>query len=424
MKVPSLPRAERSRMRRLTLRFSDPDLEQEFRRADNRAAVGRARFCALLAFALSLPFGSLDIFVAPAHMERLVILRTLGCVALLSIAGLATWWRPAHRVIQVIACVGMTVYAWCTVASVLVAAVPRDYARVGTILLLLGLVGVIRVRIGPAALTVLATLPPVAFVVVLRRESLQSCVFELLSLLTYGILILTVAYVLERSKRTEFRANRDLEAERQRSDDLLHNILPEPIAHQLRDNPGALTDSVAEATVLFSDIVGFTPFSSSLAPAEIVHLLDTLFGKFDDLCEDRGIEKIKTIGDAYMAVAGIPRPDPDHAGSIVELAFEMQRAATAIAPLWPNELALRIGISSGPVVAGVIGHKKFAYDLWGDTVNTASRMESHGRSNRIHVSQSTHDLLRDRYAFSEPHQTEIKGKGAMTTYYLLGPEQY
>jgi class 3 adenylate cyclase len=256
----------------------------------------------------------------------------------------------------------------------------------------------------------------------LERESWDVFVFEALSLLTYAVLIVTVAYALERSKRIEFLANRELAQQRQVSDDLLHNILPEEIADRLRENPSAIADSVPAATVLFADIGGFTPFAASLSPAEIVELLDLLFGKFDDLCEERGIEKIKTIGDAYMAVAGIPKPDPDHAASMAELAFDMQRAAAAIAPLWPAELALRIGMSSGPVVAGVIGRRKFAYDLWGDTVNTASRMESHGRPNRIHVSEATYELLLPRYAFGEPQQTEIKGKGTMTTYYLLGPD--
>ncbi len=147
-----------------------------------------------------------------------------------------------------------------------------------------------------------------------------------------------------------------------------------------------------------------------------------LFNRFDDLCEERQIEKIKTIGDAFMAVSGIPQPNPEHASAMVELAFDMQRAAAEISPNWPSPLALRIGIASGPVVAGVIGHKKFAYDLWGDTVNTASRMESYGRPNRIQVSDSTHQLLRDRYVFGDPQTTDIKGKGLMTTYFLLGPE--
>jgi class 3 adenylate cyclase len=411
-------------MSRLTLQFSDDEAETAFRDADNRAAVGRARFMALLAFVLSIPFGGLDFVLSLDHIELLLGLRLIGVVALLTIVGATTWWPSVHRYIQLITCGAIGLYSWSTVAAVLLTPIPRTYTSVGTVLLMLGLVGVIRVRFRSALLTALATFPIVAVALLLKRESWGVLAFEELSLFTYGILIVTVAFALERSKRTEFLANRELGAERQRSDDLLHNILPKSIAQRLRENPTAIAESVDNATVLFADIVGFTPFSSELPPAEVVELLDLLFGKFDDLCEDRGIEKVKTIGDAYMAVAGIPRPDPDHAASIVECALDMQRAATAIAPLWPTDLKLRIGISSGPVVAGVIGRRRFAYDLWGDTVNTASRMESHGLPNRIQVSESTYELLKNRYAFSDRQEMDVKGKGPMPTYFLLGPEQY
>jgi class 3 adenylate cyclase len=420
----TLRRVQETGIARFTLRFSDPVVERQFREFDNRAAVGRALFCLLMFFGISVPFLYVDELIHPERVDLLLGLRVVGTLALLGIAALCKWWASTYRFIQFVACGGVTIYSWVTILAVLIPGVPRDYARVGTVLLMLGLIGIVRIRFRPALWASAATLPGVTYVLLLKRDSWASAMFEIISALAYSVLILTIAFVLERSKRQQYLANRDLELERQRSDDLLHNILPEPIAQRLRDNPTAIAESVDAATVLFSDIVGFTPFSESLEPSEVLELLDTLFGKFDDLCADRGIEKIKTIGDAYMAVAGIPRPDIDHAASIVELALDMQRAASAIAPLWPNELMLRIGISSGPVVAGVIGHRKFAYDLWGDTVNTASRMESQGRPNRIHVSSSTYDLLRDRYAFGEPQQMEIKGKGQMTTYYLLGPDLY
>lgn len=409
---------------RWTLRYNDPEVDAAFIDFDNREAVGRARFCSLLAVGLSIPFAFSDALIAPGNLDDLVVLRIIGVVSLLAIAALTTWWGSTHRYIQFIACAGMVVYSWVTVVAVLVPGVPRDYARVGTVLLFLGLIGIVRVRFRPAVLASVAAMPGVDYVLITQRDSWAGAAFETLSVGAYVVLILTIAFVLERSKRSQFLTNRDLALERQRSDDLLHSILPESIADRLRQNPTAIADSATDATVLFADIVGFTPFSTALTPNEVVELLDLLFGKFDDLCEKHRTEKIKTIGDAYMAVAGIPRHDPDHAGSIVELALDMQRAATAIAPLWPSALALRIGISSGPVVAGVIGHNKFAYDLWGDTVNTASRMETHGRPNRIHVSQSTYDLLRYRYSFGDPQQTDIKGKGTLTTYYLLGPEPY
>ncbi|MGI9084765.1 MAG: adenylate/guanylate cyclase domain-containing protein [Aeromicrobium sp.] len=171
-----------------------------------------------------------------------------------------------------------------------------------------------------------------------------------------------------------------------------------------------IADSADHVSVLFADIVDFTPLAESLQPDELVALLNDLFILFDDLCKQYGVEKIKTIGDAYMAAAGVPTPDPDHAGSIAELALDMRDAVSLFAEHWPRPLALRFGISSGPVVAGVIGHSKFAYDLWGDTVNTASRMESHGLAGQIHVDAATHALLIDRYVFSAPREIEVKGK--------------
>ncbi len=423
MKARSLPRPIAVGIERY-LTFDDFEVEQDFRDEDNRAAVGRARLTAILAIILSLPFSVADLLIARESAWLLVGIRITAMAGFLALVAASIWWKSAYRYIQWIACGATVFYAWFAVAGALASDVPREYARTATTLLLLALVGVTRVRFRPAAITTALTVPPVEYVLIAQRESWDAALLESLGLITFGILALTVAFVLERSKRIAFLAQRELTEERKRSDDLLHNILPEPIAQRLRENPGAIAESADAATVLFADIVGFTPFSSELPPDEVVELLDLLFGKFDDLCEDRAIEKVKTIGDAYMAVAGIPRPDPDHAASMVELAFDMQRAATAIAPLWPTDLMLRIGISSGPVVAGVIGHKRFAYDLWGDTVNTASRMESHGLPNRIQVSEPTYELLKDRYAFGDPHETDIKGKGAMPTYFLLGPEPY
>jgi class 3 adenylate cyclase len=406
------------------LTFDDDEVEREFRDEDNQAAVGRARFTAYLAIVFTIPFAAADLLIGREAAGFLVGLRALALIGFIALIVWSRWWRSGHRYVQWIASGATVFYAWCAVAGALSTAAPREYARVATVLLVLALVGVTRVRFRAAMIAATATSIPVAYVLFARRASWDGFLLESLGLVAFATLSLTVAFALERSKRVAFLAQRELTEERQRSDDLLHNILPEPIAQRLRENPTAIAESADEATVLFADIVGFTPFSSDLPPDQVVELLDLLFGKFDDLCAERRIEKVKTIGDAYMAVAGIPRPDPDHAASIVELAFDMQRAATAIAPLWPTDLRLRIGISSGPVVAGVIGHRRFAYDLWGDTVNTASRMESHGLPNRIQVSESTYELLKDRYAFGEPQEMEIKGKGQMRTYFLLGPEPF
>src|SRR5205823_5117645 len=181
-----------------------------------------------------------------------------------------------------------------------------------------------------------------------------------------------------------------------RSDDLLHAILPDQIAARLKDRPGTIANDVASASVLFADVVGFTPMSAAMSPGELVRLLDELFTIFDGLVTELGLEKIKTVGDAYMVAAGVPEARPDHARAIAELALRI-RDHVATTTFGGRQLQMRVGVASGPVTAGIIGTHKFAYDLWGDTVNTASRMESSGLPGEIQLAPSTYELLRDGY---------------------------
>lgn len=212
----------------------------------------------------------------------------------------------------------------------------------------------------------------------------------------------------------------DLHAEREKSERLLLNILPATVAARLKDGEQTIAESFPAASVLFADLTGFTTFSQHADARQLVALLDTIFTAFDHVATAVGVEKIKTIGDAYMAVAGLPVPRPDHAVAMAEMALGMQAAFTEAIRGRDAPLAIRIGIHSGPVVAGVIGRHKFSYDLWGDTVNIASRMESHGEGGRIHVSSTTRDLLGDRYRFESRGSVTIKGKGVMETHFLLG----
>jgi class 3 adenylate cyclase len=211
-----------------------------------------------------------------------------------------------------------------------------------------------------------------------------------------------------------------LAAEQKKSELLLLNILPKPIADRLKQGAEVIADDFADVTILFADLVNFTNFSAQLPSTEVVNFLNEIFSKFDDLAERHQIEKIKTIGDAYMAVAGLPVPRPDHAQAMAQLALEMQRAIQVQNRAWSPPLALRIGIHTGPVTAGVIGRKKFAYDIWGDTVNIASRMESQGVAGQIQVTATTYERLQRKYRFTERELVEIKGKGQMQTYFLTG----
>ena len=209
-----------------------------------------------------------------------------------------------------------------------------------------------------------------------------------------------------------------LRIQQEQSERLLLNILPEEIANRLKRGDSTIADTFADVTVLFADIVGFTQLSARVSPTELVALLNEIFSTFDNLAERHGLEKIKTIGDAYMVVGGLPITRPDHAEAIAEMALDMQDAIQEFSKTQNQYLSIRIGINTGPVVAGVIGIKKFIYDLWGDTVNTASRMESHGLPGSIHVTATTYQQLQDKYFFESRGAIEVKGKGKMTTYLL------
>jgi adenylate cyclase len=211
-----------------------------------------------------------------------------------------------------------------------------------------------------------------------------------------------------------------LKLEQQKSESLLLNILPKSIADQLKRQQGIIAETFSEVSVLFADIVGFTKLSASISAIELVYLLNGIFSRFDELAEKHKLEKIKTIGDSYLVVSGLPMPREDHADAIAEMALDMQAALKDFRTEHNNNLCIRIGINSGSVVAGIIGTKKFIYDLWGDAVNTASRMESHGIPDEIQVSESTYQRLSNIFLVQERGLIEIKGKGEMLTYLLKG----
>ena len=207
-------------------------------------------------------------------------------------------------------------------------------------------------------------------------------------------------------------------AARRESDALLRNVLPEPIADRLKAGERVIADQFDEASVLFTDIVDFTPLAEAHSPQETLAALNELFTAFDRLADEFGLEKIKTIGDAYMVVAGVPEPRLDHAAVLVEMALAMHRHVAGLPVILGRHLQIRSGIASGPVAAGVIGERKFSYDVWGDTVNTAARMESSGIPSCIQVTEETCHMLAGRYPFQRRDGVAIKGKGTMATWLL------
>lgn len=214
------------------------------------------------------------------------------------------------------------------------------------------------------------------------------------------------------------KAQEALEMEHQRAENLLLNILPSSIAQQLKAEHAVIAHDFDEVTILFADIVGFTTFSETLPPKRLVELLNKIFSLFDHLVEKHQIEKIKTIGDAYMVAGGLPLPKKGAVEAMADFALDMQKVLKQFNKENNQTFDIRVGIHTGSVVAGVIGTKKFAYDVWGDTVNTASRMESHGVSGQIQVSEPTYNYLKYKYIFQKRGSINVKGKGAMKTYLL------
>ncbi|MCA9657651.1 MAG: GAF domain-containing protein, partial [Myxococcales bacterium] len=221
------------------------------------------------------------------------------------------------------------------------------------------------------------------------------------------------------------RRTRELVAAVERSDKLLLNTLPQPIARRLKAGEERIAESFDDVTVLFADLVGFTERAAETDAEALVELLGQVFTALDAISDRFGVEKIKTIGDAYMVVAGVPTPRADHLEAMADTALAIVDAVAEVGASLGTSLEIRVGMHSGPVVAGIIGTRKFAYDLWGDTVNTASRMESHGLPGRIHVAEPIYLALRDRFDFDSRGEVEVKGLGPMRTYFLLGrrPQQ-
>ena len=237
------------------------------------------------------------------------------------------------------------------------------------------------------------------------------------AIVSCGVLLLIVFYALREAARAEAAAEREYE----RSEALLANILPTTIASRLKSRREAvIADKYEEASILFADMEGFTARASDTAPDELVLFLNRVFTEFDRLVERHGLEKIKTTGDSYMVVSGVPVPRSDHAQALARLALEMRDATADLCDPQGRRVPIRIGIASGPVVAGVVGTRKFFYDVWGDAVNVASRMESTGIAGKIRVSEETYNHLKDEFALEDCGEIDVKGKGSTRTWFLAG----
>jgi class 3 adenylate cyclase len=411
---------------RVRLRFRNRDLERWFRAHFASHNITNLRIGYVLGVAMWIVWGvmvrthlgddgSLDLVI---RYGVLIPLATLGFAL--------TFWRHFPRfwkwpVLAVLLITGVT---WITYVTE-ITSMPADYGYVGLILIQTFAFSILRLPFLLVALFDVVTIP-YYFAFALWSGELHGIrmLLAIFYLGSFSFLGLIASYVLEWKIRKLFLRERQLDVERNRSDALLLNILPQAIIDRLKarrvlGNRDRLADALDEVTVLFADAVGFTAQAGKTQPDALVAALDGIFSSIDELADRYGLEKIKTVGDAYMAVAGVPTPRADHAEAAADMALaiveELEDAR------WPSgdQIVVRVGMASGPAVAGVIGDRKFAYDLWGDTVNLASRLESHGQPGSILASESVVSQLEGRYEFGPVVVVDLKGKGPTSARFLL-----
>jgi class 3 adenylate cyclase len=415
-------------VRAKSLRFPK-DLEGLYREAHFRDALLVNRLCVIAGSLLLASFGILDEAMFP-HSYHLVWTIRFGLLVPLAILltlvsfskGYERWMQSATALLMIAVLVG--------ILSMIAVSGPHE---LGATLYLFGLLPVVsflfaatRLFFLPALGVALLTLAVFEWVLFrhngliasgsLEPEIAIAANFFIISEISIGAL---ASFFFERSGRTRFIQELIIAQERLRSDDLVYNMLPAAIAERLKRKE-LIADKIEGASVLFADLVNFTRLSATLAPSDVLVMLDQCFTCFDRITEKYGAEKIKTIGDSYMVAVGVPQGRPDHAIVMGKMALELRDAFYQLPTVRQQNLGLRLGFSSGPMVAGVVGSNKRIYDLWGDTVNTASRMESNGVPGEIQLSHYAHSLMPDAFVYEPRGEITIKGKGQMRVYLLKG----
>jgi len=403
--------------------------EAEFREDYFDKSLKSSRFSMVLGAILYSVFGLLDAWSAPGTKEEIWFIRYAIVLPVILITFALTYTRLYRKSMQLILQIfalflGLGIIAMIAIIrqdetghgtyySGLMIVSMATYTFLGLRLLNALAVNVIFL----AAFETVAFTTPGTFS---SHNGLMTFINSNFFLSAINLIGIAVGYFLELYHRKDFMQRKIIEVEKNRTQELLYNILPAEIAEILKTHPKVIANYHEKVSILFADVVNFTPLSATLDPKELVELLNRFFSQFDVLVEKYGVEKIKTIGDCYMVAAGIPSPKADHARVLALMGLEMLEISNHWTSKYGHRLPLRIGINSGPVVAGVIGYKKFAYDLWGDTVNTASRMESQGSEGKIQISEQFYHLVKDEFEVEARGEIQVKGKGPMPVWYIIG----
>ena len=414
-------------MHPVTLAFP-PDVEQAFKKHHFEQALASFRAALLLGMCMFAVFGILDAWIVPEVLEQVLFIRFGVIIPVLLVLFGFTWFSAYERWATATNAFAVTCGGLAILAMIIVAPRPgRDLYYAGLILVIMYGYTFMRQGFIVAAAVgwFLVAIYEVAAIVI-EPTPLPILLNNSFFFMSANVIGMFAAYMLEMYERRDFLQVRQLAVqreeiarERERAEDLLYAILPKSVAQRLQQHE-QVADSFADVTVLFADINDFSSLAAQLPPAKLVSLLNEIFSSFDVLAEQHGLEKVKTIGDAYMVVAGLPTERDDHAEAMAEFALRMRDEIGRHRVDGLEPINVRIGINTGPVIAGVIGRKKFIYDLWGDTVNIASRMESHGSPGQIQVTQSTYLRLKRSFDFEERPAVRTKRGLEIRAYTLVG----
>lgn len=414
------------------LRFP-PEVEEQFREDYQVNTIGTTRFALLLGIVLYSLFGILDVYAAPISKNVIWIIRYTIVAPFFTLVLILSYSERYQKHIQFLVCLAVIVSGFGVIAGTTIVLEVEFASRFyfsGLLLVSMWAYGLSRLQFRYAVLANLVILVGYEYINIVIKQQLDTetgtLIFILHNFFFLGanVIGMFTSYYLERYTRRDFLQKYAIQEQRNQADKLLYNVLPEQIAERLKQSRETIAEEFESASVLFADIVNFTPISARFGPLEVVEMLNEIFSRFDELVDKYGVEKIQVAGDGYMVAAGVPTPRPDHAAVIAQLALDMLdcvKTGNFLGGKHPVEI--RIGLNTGSLIAGVIGRKKYFYALWGDMVNTASRMESHGESGKIQITRAMYELIKDEFECEYIGKIAIKGKGRMEAWHLTARKE-